>query len=74
MKINAETLGDIFCNVLMECIDGDLSSTRYGELDLSDFDKADIAIQIKRMLAVKQKRIVLDITYPSTNKSPRVKG
>jgi hypothetical protein len=64
MRINANALGNMMYKVLNDLLDhGDLGSTRYGEIDMLDFDEAEIALTIKRQLALKRKRIVIDVKY-----------
>jgi hypothetical protein len=65
VKIKANTLSEMCAVTILNAgDDGDLYSTRYGAIDLFDFDNVEAAVAIKRMLAVKRKRIVIDVVYP----------
>lgn len=61
--VGAGALGNIMCQVLTNALDGGVSSTRYGEMDMQDFDEAEIALAIKRLLATKTKRFIIDVKY-----------
>ena len=64
MKIPAEVVGNMMYAILADLVDnGDLGSTRHGELDMKDFDEAGFALDILRALAEKKKRIHLEVTY-----------
>ena len=66
MRVCAEALGNMMYKAFTSLADhSGLGSTRYGEIDMMDFDEAEIALAIKRQLALKKKRIVIDVKYPS---------
>lgn len=63
MKISAEALGNMMCEILFRAMDGELTSTRYGEIEMICFDQAEAALAIKRLLATKKKRIIINVKY-----------